>query len=604
MTELEFLYAELAVCIDTREQANLAENSLGRAISRLDKQRSRIEARIAVLEGQAPTPTPTPTPTPSPTPTPVPLPEPPPVREGELATNTGVWPVEVLAGGYKVGDEVFITRAPDGDGIIDEEMRAYRGVTFSLLPGSVRCVGTPGPTATPERMLKAIADRRILPYSLAAFEGWAKTPTIKAEPEIAYRPDLIYGRSSSNNAIAYTLSGQGGEYGSSRGFLSADDAHLVMGAVDGNEAQFAAAAEDCFSDVLYGLSLPNFAIWSDKNHCLRDPQTPFPGDLPYVNAGTSKTENYGDEGKLTFAAGHPAIEIYDAVAGTAYQHGRDTSHLFNHGYAYWVASGDWRAALLQQAIAAYSLASVWQGAYPDGSTRTQFGYQRWTINMWSAAWKLRDVALHASGPLLWDAERSLRHAHGVIADWKRRIAEMDAATDIYSRASSIFRGIDNGVTADDSAYSNFMIQLYGPETAYLWASAGEGMMLHRIAENMVLRFGRIGGTRGIYGKGTGSAFRLLEGNTLPYDDADGLVRWTNDGNSLPNDSFDGAAQHTVHRAYWALRLAEDAVRRGWCSPVAGLADAISAMEVCRAKKAPNKDLGVVSVKHGGVAFDA
>lgn len=127
-------------------------------------------------------------------------------------------------------------------------------------------------------------------------------------------------------------------------------------------------------------------------------------------------------------------------------------------------------------------------------------------------------------------------------------------------------------------------------------------MLKRIAENMVVRFGRIGGTRGVYGKGSGSGFKILEGTVMPYTDVDSFVAWTNDGNTLPADSFEGAAQHTVQRAYWSLKLAKDAVSRGWMSAVPGLDDAILKMEAARSKAAPTNDTGVVGWKHAGVNF--
>lgn len=584
-----------------RLEVNDLKNTAARALYAIDK---------AIEEA-----TPTPTPTPVPVPDPDPVTEPPPVGDGEtwlgeIKTPTGGFQAFDLGPipdgtAYRIDDDALLVRWPDGDGTIDEIKHTYKGTLFTVLPGSIKSLGKRLVEADPERLLKAVKDGRCLPYSIRAFDGWGRTPTIKAEPEVEYRPDWTYGRSGMNNSVAYALTGAGGEYGSSRGFLAADDCHMVMGAIDGNEEQYLAAAEDCFSDGLYGLSIPNLAIWSQNHDCLRDPQTPLPGDRAYTNEGSrSGADDYGNEGKLTFPADADPemLAALGAVAGTTYSHTRDEAHLFNHGFAYWLASGDPRFAILQQAIAAYALAAEYRGPYPDGRTRTRFGYQRATINMWTAAWKLRDVAMHTSGPLLWDKERSLRHANGVITDWKAQLAEMDAATDIYNRASSIFRGIDNGVNANDSAYSNFMIQQYGPEAAYLWARAGEPAMLTRIAENMVLRFLKIGGTRGVYGKGSGSGFRLLEDGKLPYDDADGLVRWTNEGNSLPNDSFDGAAQHTVQRAYWSLRMAADATARGWMAPVAGVHEAIAAIETARAKKAPTKDLSVVGVKHGGVTW--
>ena len=401
-----------------------------------------------------------------------------------------------------------------------------------------------------------------------------------------------------NNSIAYALTGAGGDYGSSRGFLAADDAQLVMGAVDGNEAQFAAAATDGFSDMLYALSLPNLAIWSFGHDRLRDPQTPLDGDRGYTNEGSRKdADDYANEGKLTIPADADPdmLAAIGAKPGETLSHTRDQAHLINHGFAYWLATDDPRAAIVQQATAAYALASVYNGPYSDGRTRTRFGYGRTTMNMWSAAWKLRDVALNASGALLWDRERALRHALGIIADWKRQYAMMEASTDVDSRSSSIARWVDRN--SGDNAISNFMMAQYGPESAYLWAMAGEPAMLTLLAEHFVLRFGRIGGTRGYYGKGSGSGFAILEGRAMPYDDADGLVRWTNDGNNLPNDTFDGAPYHYTFRAYQALRLAKAA---GLAVP--GLDAAIGAMDAARARTSQWVNTAQINVKHASMPF--
>lgn len=542
-----------------------------------------------------------------------------------ITTPTGTWPVSDLgpvSGGraYLFGlasrptwwSVCIVRYAVPGDTSVGERSYALSvsGVetSLSVLNGSMKCIDNGEPIApSMDRLRAAVTAKRVLPYSSAAFAGWAKSPALAtertAENEIGYVPGRIYGKSGMNNAIAYAVTGAGGEYGSSRGFISGDDAVMIAAALAGNSAVFNDAAEQNRVQTLYGLSLPNLAIWSENHNLLRDPQIPFSGDKAYVNEGTStKFDNFGNEGEWCAPAAYSWLSQISATAGTCYSHARDEAHLFNHGYAYWLATGDPRAAILQQAIAAYALASVYQGAYSDGRYRTRFGYQRNTMNVWTAAWKLQDVAENASssnGSMIWPKARAQKMVDDVLADWKTQLAAMDAGTSVYQRSSSIFRGVDINT---DSAYSNFMIQGYGPEAAYLWASRGEPAMLKRIAENMVVRFGRIGGTRGVYGKGSGSGFKILEGTVMPYTDVDSFVAWTNDGNVLPADSFEGAAQHTVQRAYWSLKLAKDAVSRGWMSAVPGLDDAILKMEAARSKAAPTKDTGVVGWKHAAVNF--
>ena len=542
-----------------------------------------------------------------------------------ITTPTGTWPVSDLgpvSGGraYMFGLasrptwwSVCVVRYPaPADTTVGERSYAISvsGVetTLSVLGGSMKCIDNGEPIApSMDRLRAAVTAKRVLPYSSAAFSGWPKSPTLAtdrtAENKVGYVPGRIYGRSGMNNAIAYAITGAGGEYGSSRGFISGDDAVMIAAALAGNSAVFNDAAEQNRIQTLYGLSLPNLAIWSENHNQLRDPQVPLAGDRPYVNEGTStKADQLSNEGEWCAPTDYPWLSQIGATAGSCYSHTRDEAHLFNHGYAYWLATGDPRAAVLQQAIAAYALASVYQGAYSDGRYRTRFTYQRTTMNIWSALWKLQDVAENASssnGNILWSKARALKMVDDAFADWKTQIAELDAGTSVYERSSSIFRGIDLN---QDSAYSNFMIQLYGPEAAYLFASKGEPAMLKRIAENMVLRFGKIGGTRGVYGKGSGSGFLVLDGGTMPYTDTESFIAWTNDGNALPADSFDGAALHTVQRAYWSLKLAQDAVKRGWMGAVPGIDEAIAKMEAARGKTAPNKDTSALAWKHAAVNF--
>ncbi|MEA3537839.1 MAG: hypothetical protein U9R73_01785 [Pseudomonadota bacterium] len=482
-----------------------------------------------------------------------------------------------------------------------------RNVRISVLPGSMKCADSGEPVApSAERLRAAISAGRVLPYSVSAFTGWRKKPGEKLQPlpsgftEI-YRPDRIYGISSSNNSIG-VISGQGGEYSSSRGFLSGDDAAMIAATFENNKVLFGNASNRNRSQTLYGLGLPNLAVWSFKHHMLRDPQRPLKGDKPYVNEGKRVgSDQYGNEGKWMVPLGYPYLKELGATAGKTMAHSRDQAHLFNHGYAYWLATGDPRAAILQQAIAAYSLASVYQGAYSDGRYRSRFGYQRSTANSWTAAWKLRDIALNASGPLLWPKSRSLKIVDDVMADWEKQIAVVDAGTDASSIMLRLIGSIDN---QSGLGISNFMTQGYGPEAAYLWASAGRPKMLERLARQMVLRFGYIGGTRGVYGTASGSAFgaRATSGGPITYSTVEGLAAYVNGNSTYPADSFDGAAQHTVMRAYWLLRLAKDAQARGWISPVKDIDLAISRMETARAKVAPNKDLGVIGWKHAGIPF--
>ncbi|MFD0848222.1 hypothetical protein [Sphingosinicella xenopeptidilytica] len=290
-----------------------------------------------------------------------------------------------------------------------------------------------------------------------------------------------------------------------------------------------------------------------------------------------------------------------ATGHSTLDHGRDEAHLFNHGFTWWVATGDPLAAILMQGIAAYALASVYQGKNADGTYRHRFDAQRATANFWPALWRLRDVAIHASGPNLWTSERALQMCSECLDDWSNRIDAIDAGTD----ATSIMLRLIGSLDGDNGfGISNFQTQMYSTEGAYLWASAGRPKMLERIARQMVTRFLHFGGTRGVYGTRSGSALGLREvsGGPITYSDLAGMIDYVNTNSTWINTSFAGAAQHTVHRAYWLLKMAQDAVARGWISPVDDLDEAVDAILAARAVAPPDKDLGVVSWKHSQIDF--
>jgi len=376
---------------------------------------------------------------------------------------------------------------------------------------------------------------------------------------------------------------------------------MIMAALGRDSKAFTAASRRARTEELYGLGLPNLVIWSSRHHQMRDPQIPLPADRPYTNEGTIRGgDNYGDEGKWTPPANYPYLEELGAQAGKTYSHRRDEAHLFNHGYAYWLATGDPRAALLQQAIMAYTLASNYL-RFPD-RYRARFGYQRTTLNQFSAMWKLRDLAANLStekGNLFWPASRARKINADMWATWKASLARLDASRNPQDRSVSIFRGIDSN---SDNAYSNFMIQAYGPEAAYLWASGGEPALLRRIAENFVLRFGEIGGARGYYGTGKGSGFPILEKGQMPYSDRAGFIAWVNTAQARSSDTFDGTPVHYVLRGYWSLMLARDAARRGWLSAPSQLDAAVARTKDAISRTREWKSRPTLQIKHAAVAF--
>lgn len=642
----------LAESVTAEDKADFTKTADECRLLKNDGARAEYAAKKIIdrAKAQAPQPDPTPDPAPplppvdpEPEPQPDPVPSDPlppgsitidgvrllPVSLGSITTPTGVWPVDSLG---TVDDgkaylfrlaalpewwSICITRAPDGSGTIAErayQLSGFSGeLTIRVLPGSMKCADNGDPVApSMERLAAAVKAGRVLPYSQGAFAGWPKAPAFAPDKRpnkgnLTYRPDRIYGKSSSSNGIGI-VDGQGSEQASSRGFLSGDDSQAIAAALAGNAAAFDKMVPVLRSGVLYGLSLPNFVIWSDGNDMLRDPQIPLPGDERYFNEG-SVAPNYGNDGKWCAPADYPYLVEIDAEAGRCYAHGdRNEAHLFNHGYAWWLATGDPRAALLLQATNAYMLASNYQRT--AGAYNPRFGYQRATVNQFNALWVLRDVSQTASGPLLWPKARTDKMIADMWAGWKADLADMDAGLSIdpakgkpyaqeYQRSSTAVRGIDLNL---DNAYNTYQAHGYGIEAAYLWARAGEPALLRRLAEHLIIRFGLIGGTRGYYGHGSGSGFAVLQGGKLPYDGtARGLVEWSKTATQWASESFDGAPAHYVLRAWWSLQMAAEVVPDAEIEGMTA-AQALAVMDAARAKTKAWKDPGVIAWKHAAVPF--
>jgi hypothetical protein len=539
-----------------------------------------------------------------------------------VTTPTGTWPVHDLgavAGGHAYAFRyegkpewwsLCIVRYATGAAEIDD--RPYRArlggrdIVLTALPGSMKCAdnGEPVP-ASAARLRDAVAAGRVVPYSTAAFRGWPRQPKLSPPTlpgaDAGYKADRIYWRGSGYDKVFGNVSGSAGEAASSRGFLSEDDAVMIAAALDGNDSLFRRAAERNRVQMLYGLSLPNLVVWS-KSHLLRDPQLPLRGDRPYANEGREAgRDQYGDEGTWRVPQDYPYLAEIEAEAGKSYGHRRDQAHQFNHGFAYWLATGDPRAALLQQAIMAYALAANYQ-RYP-GRYRIRFVHQRTTLNQFNAMWKLHDVAQYATsanGRVLWPRARTAKMETDLWADWNRGIAALAKAADAKSRAATIARTIDDPYRG---GYSNFMVQAYGPEAAYLFARAGRPELLRRIAEHLTIRLGGTGGAAGIDAGKTDSGQPLLAEGALPYRNAVELAAWwqaKSPDKSTAN--FDGASAHYTLRAYWALRMAKDAVSRGWMADVPGLDTAIKRTDAARDATAKWRYANAIRWKHAAVPF--
>jgi hypothetical protein len=144
-----------------------------------------------------------------------------------------------------------------------------------------------------------------------------------------------------------------------------------------------------------------------------------------------------------------------------------------------------------------------------------------------------------------------------------------------------------------------MTQAYGPEVAYLWASAGDGALLSRIAKHMVWRINALGGTLAMLGE-KGSTFIDIDGEVTTRQAIEAHVRAARPDRSTTN--FDDSPYHYTLRAYWLLKMAADAARRGWIEPIEGLDAAIAKMETERDATDDWRSEAVLGWKHAAVTF--
>src|SRR3546814_11614521 len=101
-----------------------------------------------------------------------------------------------------------------------------------------------------------------------------------------------------------------------------------------------------------------------------------------------------------------------------------------------------------------------------------------------------------------------------------------------------------GYDATPTIFSNFMTQAYGPEVAYLWASAGDGALLSRIAKHMVWRINALGGTLAMLGE-KGSTFIDIDGEVTTRQAIEAHVRAARPDRSTPH--FEHSPSHSPPR---------------------------------------------------------
>ncbi|MGB7404440.1 MAG: hypothetical protein WA906_02005 [Pacificimonas sp.] len=563
-----------------------------------------------------------------------------------VTTPTGDWPI------YFLGD-VNPTNRPDGDAVI-EPGKAYlftytdrpdwwsvclssygqdrpheRGYpknifqeatynvavgseqsTVRVAPGSFKCFDIGDPVEpSMARLREAIGAGRVVPYHSEAFSivGMDEPRFKSRELSREYDPARLYDAKAVYDKLFGNVSASAGEAPSSRGFLSETDAAMIMAVVEDRRRLWQQSSEEAGVQARYALGLPYLLIQSRNHHALRDPQKPLPGDRAYRIAGREKgVDQYGGP-RWKVPANYPDFDGRRPTVGKEINHGRDLAHMFNHGYSWWLATGDPRAALLFQAQAAYALAAH----YPtkvNGYTGIRSGnvQERATLNHFSAMWRLKDVVdnLETTGVgLFWADDR----ANEMISESiEGHFAWLDDTGRLNTGAA---QSVEIGRVVDRGSYSNFMMQAYGPEVAYLWASAGRPELLERLAEHFVIRLGKAGGFAGLDPGKSDSAVPWRLGKDkkapVPYRDADGLAAfWTGPANieNKPTDRFDRAPVHYAVRAYWLLKMAEDAVAKGWMDPVPELSPTIVKVEGDMRRTRSWRSQRNLMLKHAAVPF--
>lgn len=577
-----------------------AEGSLTYRVTATGAGGSTQATSAAVTVAAASTPTPTPTPS-GPTVL-VNSTATEPVLIDTITTHTGDWPVHHL---LDTGDlrvyrwsysedptwwAVSVNRLPDP--ALTEFNETLLTVTVDgvdhpvrVLQGSTKFIESHVPvTPSLAAVAQAVADMELPVIDGARFTMFPNAvslaPTILTMGALGYKPDRIYGRDAIyNNAIGNVSSGTG-ENHSSRAFMADNESVLIAAALGNNQTVFDDTAAAIHNEILWAMSMPHFMPWSPNHHYLRDPQIPFSGDLAYTSGGIAPPggEAIGSGQKWTAPADYPYLAEINATAGTQYSHLRDTAHLFNHGWAYWFATGDPRVALVQNAIATTAIGSEMPNG--TGNYACRFSAQRLTMNKFSAAYKVHAMQVTSSA-VIWPQTRRTKFYNDHYADWQAKIALMDdpGAADVDKRRAA-FKLADSNPT--NTSY--YMYQQYGALPAYFHAKEGKPDLLKRLAEHFIIRVNEIGGRRGLQNdtansNNGGDGSNLFDITTVVATTKAGMIAEIFDPRtSLSTTNFDGGSSGGACYIYMVLKFAQDAVARGWMAPVTGLDLAVTNFE--------------------------
>lgn len=457
--------------------------------------------------------------------------------------------------------------------------------------GSIKSFDSHEPVTPSLTRLKDAVDAFLAPY----FDGpavYADFPTARdiatttmttLAQSVGYRPDMIYARQSAGittNSTLGNVSGGTGEDMSSRSHVSETDAMMIAASIQNNAAAFATHAATARLETLYGSGLPHLCIWSPNHHHMKDAQVPFAGDKAYKAIGSATgTLDVYSAGNWTAPVGYPYLADLGATGGSVYAHSRDDAHLFNHSWAYWLATGDPLAALIQQGVFNYVCGFASHTAART-SYITRFGYQRPTGNLLSAMFKIKHLDISSdNGLFVWPQSRRDKMYNDLYADWQAKQATLKASANAEDQRQAAFKAIDD--SPGTSLFSDFMMIQYVTEAAYLMASKGQTDVLKLLAEHVIIRTYDIGGAMG--GEAAGSNFFAIGGVSAPAATTmAGLITEVFIPTGRSQVNLNDVQSMIGARLYAVLLMAQDAVNRGWITAPANLAAAISAHEASMA----------------------
>lgn len=476
-------------------------------------------------------------------------------------------------------------------------------------------------------IVKAIDEGRWVGYDPDIAADWPTdfglpawyTGSVQSYTQSHYDPAGMNGESSFENMVG-TLSAQGGEYPTSRGSVDEADAEIITKALNGESiAKYTGAMYNiAFAHAGYPYRTPF------EGTMLRDPQKPDVG-LQY-------------EHKINGQEYTAEVYSVDPVNDWKF----DSAHLYNVGWALWLATEDPRIGMLVQAAAQFTLAAenenyrlpfMANGKGNMSQYRCNVDEDRAIYNCMNAMWRARDVAQRArsNDMFLWSLERTNEMYTETeaqiqeIMDKVSNATEADAALYALSTSASPFNHAHCAVFRRSDrteftalARTNYQDAHYGSVPMYLRAKNGEALgkdLIAKVADHLVARMLYIGGAAGVDGRRDlrGSSIPIgpcvkpgqhYVAGPLPFTDTKGWAEWIEDQDIItdtdlqpPTDSFDRSNETKAVQTDFLLKAAKQLESERIIPAVTDLDEAIAALDSARERTRPGQLVFGLWTKH-------